>query len=45
MTAKLSAEVSEMLVSRKATRPDAIAVLGTPIDLAKVDCDSFHVAG
>ena len=45
MTAKLSAEVSEMLVSRKATQPGAITVLGTPIDLAKVDCDSFHVAG
>ena len=24
---------------------DGITVLGTPIDLAKVDCDSFHVAG
>ncbi len=45
MTARLSAEMSELLVSRKATRPGAITVLGTPIDLAKVDCDSFHVAG
>lgn len=45
MTARLPAEVSELLVGRKAARPDAITVLGTPIDLAKVDCDGFYVAG
>lgn len=45
ITARLAAEVSEMLVERKAARAGAISVLGTPIDLAKVDCDSFHVAG
>ena len=25
--------------------PGGVTVLGTPIDLAKVDCDSFHIAG
>ena len=45
MTARLSAEVSELLVGRKAAQPGAITVLGAPVDLAKVDCDSFCVAG
>jgi polyhydroxyalkanoate synthase subunit PhaC len=45
MSARLSAEVSELLVGRKAAQPGVISVLGTPIDLAKVDCESFHVAG
>ena len=45
MTARLSADTSELLVARKAEQPGATNVLGTPIDLAKVDCDSFHVAG
>jgi len=45
MTARLSAEVSELLVGRKAAQPGAVTVLGTPIDLAKVDCDGFYVAG
>jgi polyhydroxyalkanoate synthase subunit PhaC len=45
MTARLSAEMSEVLVGGKAAQPGAITVLGTPIDLAKVDCDSFCVAG
>jgi hypothetical protein len=25
--------------------PAPVTVLGTPIDLAKVDCDSFHITG
>ena len=45
MTARLSADTNELLVAHKAEQPGAITVLGTPIDLAKVDCDSFHVAG
>ena len=45
MTARLSAEVSELLVGRKTAQPGAITVLGTPIDMAKVDCDGFYVAG
>jgi polyhydroxyalkanoate synthase subunit PhaC len=45
MSARLSAETSEMLVQRKATQPGGVTLSGTPIDLAKVDCDSFHVAG
>jgi polyhydroxyalkanoate synthase subunit PhaC len=45
MTARLSAEMSEVLVGRQAAEPGAITVRGTPIDLAKVECDSFCVAG
>jgi len=45
MTARLSAEMSEVLIGGQAAQPGAITVLGTPIDLAKVDCDSFCVAG
>lgn len=45
LSVRLSVDTTELLVDRKAARPGAMTVLGTPIDLAKVDCDSFHVAG
>jgi polyhydroxyalkanoate synthase len=45
MSARVSAEVSEVVVEGRAMRPGAVTVLGTPVDLAKVDGDSFHVAG
>jgi polyhydroxyalkanoate synthase len=41
----MSAEMSGLLVRRTATQPGAVTVAGVPIDLGKVDCDSFHVAG
>jgi polyhydroxyalkanoate synthase subunit PhaC len=44
ITAKFALESTELLVDAM-ERQDGITVLGTPIDLAKVDCDSFHVAG
>jgi polyhydroxyalkanoate synthase len=42
--AKFALESTELLVDAM-ERQDGITVLGTPIDLAKVDCDSFHIAG
>ena len=45
LSVKLSVETTQLLVDRKAARPGGITVLGTPIDLAKIDCDSFCVAG
>ncbi len=44
LTARFALESTELLVDAM-TRQDGVTVLGTPIDLAKVDCDSFHVAG
>jgi polyhydroxyalkanoate synthase len=44
VSAKFALESTELLVDAMA-RKDGITVLGTPIDLAKVDCDSFHIAG
>ena len=44
VSAKFALESTELLVDAMA-RKYGITVLGTPIDLAKVDCDSFHVAG
>jgi polyhydroxyalkanoate synthase len=44
ITAKFALESAELLVDAMAGRRP-VTVLGTPIDLAKVDCDSFHVAG
>jgi poly[(R)-3-hydroxyalkanoate] polymerase subunit PhaC len=44
ISAKFALESTELLVDAMERR-DGITVLGTPIDLAKVDCDSFHVAG
>jgi poly[(R)-3-hydroxyalkanoate] polymerase subunit PhaC len=43
ITARLSADMSRLLTGRGKAGP--VTVLGTPIDLAKVDCDSFHAAG
>ena len=44
ITARFALESTELLVDAM-ERPDGVTVLGTPIDLAKVDCDSFHIAG
>jgi polyhydroxyalkanoate synthase subunit PhaC len=44
ISAKFALESTELLVDTMAGQK-GVTVLGTPIDLAKVDCDSFHVAG
>ena len=44
VSAKFALESTELLVDAMA-RQGPIPVLGTPVDLAKVDCDSFHIAG
>ena len=44
VTARFALESTELLVDAMA-RQEPITVLGTPVDLAKVDCDSFHIAG
>ena len=44
ISARFALESTELLVDAM-ERPDGVTVLGTPIDLAKVDCDSFHIAG
>jgi poly[(R)-3-hydroxyalkanoate] polymerase subunit PhaC len=45
MTAKLSFETTQMVTHNMPARPGAVTVLGTPIDLGTVGCDSFHIAG
>ncbi len=44
ITAKFALESTQLLVDAMAGRRPVTA-LGTPVDLAKVDCDSFHIAG
>ena len=44
ITARFALESTELLVDAMAGR-GGVTVLGTPVDLAKVDCDSFHIAG
>src|SRR5262249_57214079 len=44
ITAKFALESTELLVDAMAGRRP-VTVLGTTIDLAKGDCDSFHIAG
>jgi polyhydroxyalkanoate synthase len=44
VSAKFALESTELLVDAMAGQ-EPLTVLGTPVDLAKVDCDSFHVAG
>src|SRR6266480_3857202 len=44
ISARFALESTQLLVDAM-TGPAPVTVLGTPIDLAKVDCDSFHIAG
>jgi polyhydroxyalkanoate synthase len=44
VSARFALESTELVVDAM-ERPGGVTVLGTPIDLAKVDCDSFHIAG
>jgi polyhydroxyalkanoate synthase len=45
LPARFSADTTRMAMSGSAAVPGGITSLGTPIDLTKVTCDSFHVAG
>ena len=44
ISARFALDSTELLVDAM-ERPQGVTALGTPIDLAKVDCDSFHIAG
>ena len=43
--ARFSADTSRIAMAGSAAVPGGITSQGTPIDLAKITCDSFHVAG
>jgi len=45
VSARFSADTGRIVMSGSAAVPGGITSVGTPIDLAKVTCDSFHVAG
>jgi polyhydroxyalkanoate synthase subunit PhaC len=45
LTAALDHDVVELYASNAAATPGAVTVLGTPIDLSKVECDNYIVAG
>jgi poly[(R)-3-hydroxyalkanoate] polymerase subunit PhaC len=44
VSARFALESTGLLVDAMA-RQEPLTVLGTPVDLTKVDCDSFHIAG
>ncbi len=45
MAAGLLRDLAEMAVSNALAEPDAMELLGTPIDLSRVTCDGYVVAG
>src|SRR5450755_1837338 len=45
LPARFSADTTRIAMSGSAAVPGGITSLATPIDLGKVTCDSFHVAG
>jgi polyhydroxyalkanoate synthase len=45
MTAALHADFVDLAMQNSLTRPDAVTVLGVPIDLGKITVDSYVVAG
>ena len=45
LSARFSADTGRIVMNGSAAVPGGITSQGTPIDLAKVTCDSFHVAG
>jgi poly[(R)-3-hydroxyalkanoate] polymerase subunit PhaC len=45
LTAGLHSDFLDLLASHSLAEPGSVEVLGTPIDLAKVRCDAFVVAG
>jgi polyhydroxyalkanoate synthase subunit PhaC len=45
LAARFDADMLDIYAGNKLSQPGAATVLGTPIDLGKVDCDAFVVAG
>ena len=45
LTAAFDRDLTELYVQNSAATPGALTVLGTPIDLSKVECDTYIVAG
>jgi len=45
LAAKFHAELLDIFAENRFTKPGAIRILDAPIDLSKVDCDKFVVAG
>jgi polyhydroxyalkanoate synthase len=45
LASRFYAEMLDVYAGNRAARPGALEVLGTPIDLGRVECDNFVVAG
>jgi polyhydroxyalkanoate synthase subunit PhaC len=45
LPARFYGEMLDLYAHNRAARPGGVEILGTPIDLARVDCDNFVVAG
>jgi len=45
LPAKFHAQLIDSFAGNLFTRPGAMTVLGTPVDLARVDCDKYMLAG
>ncbi len=45
LPAEFHADMLSLFLHNPLLKPGALSVLGTPIDMSKVDCDSFVVAG
>jgi polyhydroxyalkanoate synthase len=45
LSARFDAEMLDIYADNKLADPGAVSVLGTPIDLTKVGCDAFVIAG
>jgi polyhydroxyalkanoate synthase subunit PhaC len=45
LTARFDRDMLDIFASNRAARPGGVTVLGTPVDLSKVTCDSCVVAG
>lgn len=45
LTARFDSDMLDIYSQNKLGQPGAVTVLGTPIDLRKVDCDTFVIAG
>jgi polyhydroxyalkanoate synthase len=45
LPARFFSEFFDIYADNRAATPGAVTVLGTPVDLAKVDCDNFVVSG